>query len=187
VFLVIGLGNPGLRYKQTRHNVGFAVVDALADELGVKLRKPIFRKYQIGKGECGKHSIIMVKPLTYMNHSGSVIPSLLKKYSQAYPDHFVVITDNLDLPLGTVRLKRGASTAGHKGLSSIREVIPDKPYLRLFIGIGRPKDKGEIVSYVLGRPEGREEDLFLDSIKEGAKVIQQLCNKDPDTVMNENN
>lgn len=146
--LLIGLGNPGIKYSGTRHNTGFDVIDKIASKLGVKFRKPIFKSYHIAIFKDKDNKIILVKPTTYMNRSGEIIPSLLEKFKLTN-SNLVIIVDNLDINKGFLKFKLRGSDGGHNGLKSINECLGTTEYKRLFIGIGRPV-KGESVSdYVL--------------------------------------
>lgn len=144
--LILGLGNPGERYDGTRHNVGFVLVDRLADRFGVVPRRPIFRKYEIARAP-----ILLCKPLTYMNRSGEVIPSVLRR---AGTDAVVCpVVDNMDLPPGEVRMKTRGSASNHNGLKSVERVLGGSNFPRIYIGIGRPADGIDVVEHVLGTPD----------------------------------
>jgi PTH1 family peptidyl-tRNA hydrolase len=120
--LVVGLGNPGPRFDGTRHNVGFAVVEAVAERLQLRFRKPLFARYRATRIERRSDGLALAEPLTYMNNSGQVFPSLLRRY-RVTSEGLLVVCDNLDLPPGRVRLKRGGGSAGHNGLSSIVKAL----------------------------------------------------------------
>lgn len=141
MWLVAGLGNPGKEYEHTRHNVGFMVVDRLVDHFS-----PSFVSKASFKGELFKSdSFLFLKPLTYMNLSGeSLLP--VKQFYQC--EHFIVIHDDLDLPFGALRFKRGGGHGGHNGLKSIDSLL-GKDYIRIRLGIGKPERKSETASYVL--------------------------------------
>jgi PTH1 family peptidyl-tRNA hydrolase len=128
---------------------------------------------------------VLVEPLTYMNRSGEVFPSLVGKY-EPVGGSLVVVCDNLDLPPGRLKLKRGGGTAGHKGLSSIVSVLGSGDFLRLYVGIGRPSD-GDVVDHVLGVPDEGEAELYREAVARGAQAVRALTDTAPEQVMNELN
>ena len=145
--LIVGLGNPGRQYKNTRHNIGFLVIDSLASELGIECTKTKFNA-EYGQGTLGSaHPVTLLKPQTFMNLSGkSVAPCA--RFFQIPAQRIIVIHDELDLAYGTIRVKSGGGHAGHNGLRSIIEMLGSREFMRLRIGIGRPQ-KGSVSEYVL--------------------------------------
>lgn len=162
------------------------VIDRIANENSVLLKKPFFKKYKIGRGRIEGKEFILVKPLTFMNMSGTIFPELLKKF-RISAGNLIVVCDNLDLPLGICRIKRKGSHGGHNGLRSIIDQIGSNDFLRLFVGIGRPKSKSDIVSYVLSRPDSSEFPLFLRGVERAAGAAVKLITRPPEEVMNECN
>ena len=158
--ILAGLGNPGAAYAETRHNVGFLCVEAAAEKEGVSFKKPFLADYQKAVFVVGDTRVILVKPLTYMNRSGLVLPALLKQYG-VVTDKLIVAVDNMDLSPGRVRLKPRGSSAGHNGLKSIIEVLGTSEFHRLYIGVGRPASGVSVIDHVLGRPDGEERIAFL--------------------------
>lgn len=137
--IVIGLGNPGTGYKNTRHNVGFLVVDELAKHFNFEFRLKKSLESEIAEGEINKNRIVLIKPQTFMNASGRAVQKLLKKYS-AKPDDILVVYDDADLQFGDVRIKPSGSSAGHRGMQSIIESLPAGAKIaRVRVGIGRPE------------------------------------------------
>ncbi|WP_159438728.1 aminoacyl-tRNA hydrolase [Alkalispirochaeta americana] len=176
--ILVGLGNPGPDYDQTRHNVGFDFVDRLADSMGLPWRRPWFRPFHIARSS----AVVLVKPRTYMNRSGRVFPYLLSRF-QVSPAQVCVVVDNMDLPVGEVRMKRKGSPAGHNGLKSIHAVLGSDDYPRLYVGIGRPGAGADTVEHVLGsfNPQERlrveaafERILPLFTGTEGLSLDQQI-------------
>lgn len=146
MWLVVGLGNPGTEYAHTRHNIGFMA----ADELVRRYTFTPFRtkmKGQIAQGTVDGEKVILLKPETFMNLSGEAVQAVCAFY-RIGPDHIIVIHDDMDLPVGKVRVKRGGSAGGHNGLKNIDSKIGPE-YMRVRIGIGRPDNKGQIVDWVL--------------------------------------
>jgi PTH1 family peptidyl-tRNA hydrolase len=183
---VVGLGNPGERYAGTRHNVGFMVVDALAERLGVSFRKKLFHSYLIGKGAHAGTPLYLLKPLTFMNDSGRAVRDALRETGGS-PEELAVVCDSLDLSPGSMRFKLKGSSAGQKGLQSIITALGTDGFMRLVIGIGRPTHKGQVVGHVLSAPRGDEEDLISQAVERAAKAVLLLVSEGPTRVMNECN
>ncbi|MDX8396561.1 MAG: aminoacyl-tRNA hydrolase [Mariprofundaceae bacterium] len=147
--LLVGLGNPGDKYRDTRHNIGFRFVDKLANSEGLRFSAaPRFRAESCS-WESNNGKVILIKPQTFMNDSGESIGPLMRYY-QVESHDIVVIYDDLDLPVGKVRIKKGGGHGGHNGLRSLNQHLPDANYIRIKIGIGRP-DHGNITPWVLGK------------------------------------
>lgn len=161
--LVVGLGNPGPRYAGNRHNIGFLVADELADRIGGK-----FKAHKSGvetvEGRLDSVRTVLAKPRSYMNVSGGPVTGVSKFYKVS-PESIIVIHDELDLPYGTVRLKRGGGENGHNGLRSITKSLGTKDYVRVRFGVGRPPGRMDPADYVLkdfSRTELREIAYFID-------------------------
>ncbi len=147
--VIAGLGNPGEEYEGSRHNVGFLVVAGLADGCGIRLSAGR-GDFMSGVGKIAGTHVRFVMPLTYMNGSGRAIAQVLEE-TGATPDEVLVICDDVDLPLGQLRLRGSGSAGGHKGLSSIIERLSTEGFARLRLGVGRPPDGDEMVDFVLDR------------------------------------
>ena len=166
--LLVGLGNPGPKYATTRHNVGFMVVDKLVDNLQATPLSSSSLKGELYKAQ----SNYLLKPLTYMNLSGESVVKVTN-YFKIPTEDVIVVHDDLDLPFGTLRFKRGGGHGGHNGLKSIDAHI-GKEYIRIRIGIGKPEHKGEVASYVLS-PFTPEEQQHLPSlIADAADAAKKL-------------
>ena len=155
--LIVGLGNPGKKYEQTRHNVGFLVVDELLKELNLSLDQEGFKSFYTTyfyKGE----KIIICKPQTYMNLSGEAVSELVSYYKISHED-IVVIYDDLDLPMGKLRLRTSGSSGGHNGIKNIINLLGDQNIKRIRIGISRD-DKYDVKDYVLSKISGEDLKLF---------------------------
>ena len=168
-FLIVGLGNPGKEYELTRHNIGFIVLDNLAEKAGIEISKSA-HKGILGKGNYLGNTVYLFKPLTFMNKSGEALREV-KNFYKIPADQIIVVHDELDLPLGDIRNKFGGGTAGHNGLKSIIEKTGDKDFHRIRIGIGKPEYKTQVVDHVLST---FSEDEFkdLDNIIE--RVIEDI-------------
>lgn len=185
-YLLLGLGNPGKSYERTRHNVGFLSVNIAADAVGARLRRPLFSSYQVGSAAAGKNSCVLVKPLTYMNRSGIVLPRLMRKHRISCRS-LIVLCDNMDLPPGAVRVRRGGGTAGHRGLQSITQELHDSGFIRIYIGIGRPKAGCTVVDHVLGIPDEAEFSLIEQGVIRAGEAAIQAVTQPLERVMNEYN
>ncbi len=157
---IIGLGNPGKKYKNTRHNIGFMVADALASAL--KCQKELKECCFSHIYDCKNHDLLIVKPQTYMNNSGIAVKNLMEDF-KIKPSEILVIYDDLDLPLGKIRLRKSGSSGGHRGVQSIIDNIKTQEFPRLKIGIGRPASRKEVVDYVLS-PFSKDEQLLVEKV-----------------------
>ncbi len=161
MYLIVGLGNPGNRYRATRHNIGFMVLEALAAKLDLDLSQNRFKALW-GKGKIGSEGVILAMPQTFMNLSGNAVRQL-HAFFKTEISNLIVIHDDLDLTFGSVRLKTGGGNAGHKGLASIEENLGSSEFMRIRLGIGKPVEKSRIEGYVL-EPFGKEEISVLPEI-----------------------
>src|SRR5437764_2736325 len=180
--LIVGLGNPGAQYEQTRHNVGFRVVDTLASQHHWQWERR--GRAMLSTGTVGTEKVILVKPLTYMNNSGEAVGELLRWY-KLQPDNLLVIYDDLDLAIGRVQLKAGGSAAGHNGVSSIIHHLHTNMFPRLRVGIGRPANQRvETISYVLGIPPGDERIQLEAGESHAVDAIPLVLEQSIDAAMN---
>ena len=179
--IIVGLGNPGPEHQVTRHNVGFWFVDLLARRHGGEFRD--YRKYS---GETARVAIdgqelILLKPTTYMNRSGLSVRQISDFY-KIVPDDILVAHDELDLPVGSVRLKNGGGHGGHNGLRDTIAHIGEN-FWRLRLGIGHPGIKAEVIDYVLTRAPRAEEDLILETVSTAADVMPLLLEQGAERAM----
>lgn len=179
--IIVGLGNPGDKYQFTRHNIGFDIVDLLAERWNCS-----FRNSRLGlEASCNQHDqkIYLVKPQTFMNLSGQSVVGALQFY-KCDPSDLLVIHDDLDLALGRVKWASGGSAGGHNGVSSIIESIGTKDFLRLRVGIGRPTTQMDIVNWVLSRFAKSEKEV-VEKVKEKAfESIEYFFKNGLDATMN---
>ena len=159
--VIIGLGNPGRRYAQTRHNIGFRVVDDIAEQNGVAIKKKSCDSL-LGELVIMGEPVLLAKPQTYMNLSGRAVKALLKD-TRSSPENLVVIYDELDLPFGRIRVRQKGSAAGHRGAMSIMETLAGAPFYRVRVGIGRPPQGVGPADFVL-QPFSFDELEQLDAV-----------------------
>lgn len=181
MYLIFGLGNPGNRYRLTRHNIGFMVLEKLAAGLEIDLKQKSFNALW-GKGKIAGKNVLLAMPQTYMNLSGNAVRELLR-FFKADIINLIVVHDDLDLPFGAIRLKTGGGNAGHKGLDSIVENLGSSDFARVRIGIGKPADKARIESYVLERFQPKEEVILKPVIQSAADAISEIILSDMQTAM----
>ncbi|NBI32809.1 aminoacyl-tRNA hydrolase [Enterorhabdus sp. P55] len=169
MYLIVGLGNPGDEYAHTRHNAGFDVVDAIADEIGVR-----YWKTECGaltaKGAWRDHDVVLAKPQSYMNTSGGPVKQLMNAYG-VDGEHLIVVHDELDIDPGTVRAKFGGGHAGHNGLRSICDKTGTRDWFRLRVGIGRPPGRMPVADYVLSLPKKEAKEDFDYAVDRGAQAV----------------
>ncbi|MEM7324057.1 MAG: aminoacyl-tRNA hydrolase [Actinomycetota bacterium] len=180
--LIIGLGNPGDQFDGTRHNLGAAVVQVLADRAGAKLRKTKARALAAGVLMNDKR-VVLAFPQTFMNHSGEAARLLVRSYGIQEASHIVIIHDELDLDVGRLRLKAGGGLAGHNGLRSITQHIGTTEYVRLRIGIGKPPASQVGSEFILRKPGKAERELLNPAIEEAADAIELLTEVGVDAAM----
>lgn len=172
LYLIVGLGNPGRRYKCTRHNVGFMVLEELASRCEVDLKQKSFDALW-NRGKIAGKNVILAMPQTYMNLSGNAVIKLLA-YFKVNLSNLIVIHDDLDLPFGTVRLKTGGGNAGHKGLASIAACLGSGDFMRIRLGIGKPSDKSLVEGYVLEKFEKENSELLRSIIQLAAEAAADI-------------
>src|ERR1700758_3125934 len=167
--LIVGLGNPGTEYSRTRHNAGFQFVDELARRHGAIFRSEPRHHAEVARARIGAAELWLLKPMSYMNHSGDPVRSVASFYKVPL-ESLLVAYDELDFPAGVVRLKQGGGAAGHNGLREMIAQMGDE-FWRLRIGIGHPGDRSQVLDYVLGRPSAEEAQLIRAAILAAADIV----------------
>ncbi len=180
--LVVGLGNPGEQFAGTRHNLGAAVVEELAERAGTRLRKTKARAMAAGV-LMNDQRVVLAFPLTFMNNSGEAVRLLVQSYGIQEAHHIIVIHDELDLDSGRLRLKAGGGLAGHNGLRSITNHLGTTEYVRLRIGVGKPPASIAGAEWVLRRPGKAEQEVLDDAVVRAADAIEQLTAEGIDRAM----
>ena len=175
MFLIVGLGNPGLSYKKTRHNAGFSALDVLAEQIGVRLRTKGFSALY-GEGRIGNERVILCKPQTYMNLSGDAVQQLLHFY-KLDPEKLIVLYDDIDLPIGSLRIRANGSAGTHNGMRNIIKEIGTENFPRLRIGF---KPEGEcripLIDLVLSGIKQEDEQVFNSALNKGADACLDFIN-----------
>lgn len=181
-YLIVGLGNPGQEYRNNRHNVGFMVIDRLGQEWGLRLSK-LQSKALIGMGRVLGYRVILAKPQTYMNLSGQAVSGLVRFYKLPL-ENLLVIHDDLDLPLGTIRVRPSGGSAGQKGLNSIIQQLGTKDFPRLRIGIGRPPGRMSPADYVLHDFSAEEQETLALVQERAVEAVQSFIHLGLEQTMN---
>lgn len=184
-YLVVGLGNPGREHRETRHNIGFMVIDTLCKSLGVSLNR-VQSKALVGTAQVDGHKVILAKPQTFMNLSGQAVSALVRFYKVPF-DQLMVAHDDLDLPLGTLRLRPGGGSAGQRGVASIIQQLGTQNFPRLRLGIDRPPGSMNPATYVLQRFSPAERELVDIMLDRGAAAVLTFIRCGLDTAMNQYN
>ena len=183
--IIAGLGNPGSEYAKSKHNVGFMLVDALADKLGVTEWKDKFDA-RIGEARIGTEKILLVKPQTYMNESGQAVGPLMNFYKTAIED-LIVVHDDMDIPAGTIRIRKKGSAGGHNGIKSVLAHVGDEHFARVRIGIGRPLPGWTVVNHVLAPFTAEDEPKISAAIDYLLPAVECIVTEDVDMAMNKYN
>ncbi|MFC8045599.1 aminoacyl-tRNA hydrolase [Nocardia sp. NPDC057353] len=174
--LVVGLGNPGPEYERTRHNVGFLVADVLAERVGGRFTAHKKSGADLLQARLDGRQVLLAKPRSFMNVSGRPVAALARFFSVP-PTEVVVVHDELDLPFGTIRVKRGGGEGGHNGLRSISAALTTKEYLRVRVGIGRPPGRQDPADFVLkpfAAPERKEIPVIVEQAADAVELLLRV-------------
>ena len=186
MFLIAGLGNPERKYNATRHNVGFGVIDYLSEKYDIDLTEMKF-KGMSGKGRIGNEKVILLKPLTYMNLSGESIRPVADYFKIDTRSELIVISDDIDLDPGRIRVRPGGSAGGHNGLKSIIAQLGHDEFSRVRVGVGKKPKQWDMVDWVLGHFEGEDATLIKESIENAAGAVTCIMEEGVDSAMNKFN
>ena len=168
--LIVGLGNPGRRYRGTRHNVGWEVIALLAERAGIRVNEDEGFA-EVGRGTIGTRRVLLARPYTYVNVSGEAVRDLRRRH-RLRPADILIIVDDIDLPLGRLRLRAGGSAGGHNGLKSVIEALGTTEFPRLRVGIGRPPLGIDPADFVLTRFTAEEERMVHESLERAAEAVE---------------
>lgn len=183
-FLVVGLGNPGLQYEKTRHNAGFEALDLFSQDFNIELSKHRFDAV-FGEGKIGDSRVIAAKPQTYMNLSGKAVAALSRFYKIPV-NRIIIISDDISLPVGNIRIRRKGSAGGHNGLKDIFELMGTEEITRIKIGVGGMEEKsGDLVKHVLGKIPAEKAEIYENAKHSAAKAAADIIKNGVDHAMNE--
>ena len=185
MYLIIGLGNPEEKYSNTRHNMGFDVINELSKKCDIKVSKSKFDALY-GMGEINGKKVIMVKPQTYMNLSGESVIKF-KKFYKISNKNIIVIYDDIDLKVGDIRLKAKGSAGSHNGMKSVIQNLNTEDFIRVRVGIGAPENKEDIINYVIGQIPKRERESLEKSIEKAKDSVIEILENGIDIAMNKFN
>jgi len=184
-YLIVGLGNPGREYRDTRHNIGFMVIDRLAETENISLSR-VQNKAILGSGTVAGARVILAKPQTYMNLSGDAIAPLVRFYKVPQAN-FLLIHDDLDLPFGTIRLRPGGGPGGQKGVASTINKLGTRDFARMRLGIGRPPGRMDPAAYVLQEFHQQDKEILDQVIEQAVKAARVFIQDGLDAAMNQFN
>ena len=184
MYIIAGLGNPGRKYENTRHNMGFIAVDLLAEKYGIKVDKIKF-KALVGEGRIAGRKVLLVKPQTYMNLSGESIREVMSFYKEGI-ENLIVIYDDIDIPTGTIRVRKKGSAGTHNGMRNIVYLLQDDNFPRIRVGIGSDK-KVDLINYVTGGVTKGEKELLEGALVKAADAAAAIVEKGIEKAMNEYN
>lgn len=184
VYIIVGLGNPGRKYENTRHNMGFIAVDLLAEKYGIKIDKIKF-KALVGEGRIAGQKVLLVKPQTFMNLSGQSVVEVMNFYKEEI-ENLIVIYDDIDIPTGSIRLRKKGSAGTHNGMRNIVYLLGEDGFPRIRVGIGSQK-KVDLINYVIGGVSKGEKELLEDALTRAADAAACIVEKGIDKAMNEYN
>lgn len=185
MYLIVGLGNPGREYEGTRHNVGFEVMDVLADSLFASVEEKKFKGYY-GKAVAGGEKVILLKPQTYMNLSGESVGAAADFY-KIDPSHIIVVYDDVSLDAGQLRIRTKGSAGGHNGIKNIIARLGTQEFPRVKVGVGNKPPRMDLADYVLGRFSKEEQGIMREAYKEAAQAVECMIKEGADAAMNRYN
>jgi PTH1 family peptidyl-tRNA hydrolase len=180
--LIVGLGNPGIEYAWTPHNLGFLLVDALAEEAGIRVTRPE-AKSLVGLGHIAGHEVVLAKPQTMMNLSGLAVRELVSR-AECEPSDVIVVCDDIALPWGMLRVRERGTAGGHNGLKSVIGAIGTTEFVRVRLGVKPEEMRGDLKEYVLRQIRRDEEDLVAEEIEQGAEAVKVILAEGTQSAMN---
>ena len=182
--VIAGLGNPGAQYANTPHSIGFEVVNAIAQEIGAEWRASASFKGELATGVFAGQKVLLLKPMTYMNLSGDSVAPVVR-YHNATPTDLLVVSDDIDLPVGRLRIRVGGSAGGHNGLKSIIERVGTPAFPRLRVGVGRDAhDRSEVIGPVLGKFDPASRAVMDQVVPAAVKAAAAIISTTPQAAMN---
>lgn len=184
-YVIAGLGNPGKEYENTRHNMGFRAIDVLSSDEGIDISRSKFHSL-IGRGRIAGKKVILVKPQTYMNRSGQAVREAAM-YFDVPPQNLIVIYDDIDLPAGSIRIRKSGGAGTHNGMRSVVEQLGTKDFIRIRIGVGGAEKGEDLVERVIGKVPKAEQTVLDEAAAEAAKAVKDIISLGVDNAMNRHN
>lgn len=186
MFIIVGLGNPTAEYEGTRHNVGFEVIDAIADKYNISVTERKHRAF-CGKGIIAGQKVLLIKPQTYMNLSGESVRSALDFYKVDPESEILVIYDDVSLGVGQLRIRKKGSAGGHNGIKNIIAHLGTSMFLRIKVGVGEKPKEYDLADYVLGHFSKEDKVLMQDGYKDATEAVEMILMGDIEAAMNQFN
>lgn len=183
MYIIAGLGNPGKQYEGTRHNIGWKVIDELAEKYNISVAESRF-KGLTGRGMIDGERVILLKPLTFMNLSGECIGEAVSFYKIDETSQLIVVADDISLEVGQIRMRKKGSAGGHNGLKNIIAHLGHENFMRIKIGVGDKPEGCDLVDYVLGRFSKEEEEILAESKRTAVLAIETIISDGIETAMN---
>ena len=186
--VIAGLGNPGAEYANTPHSIGFEVVDALARSLGASWKSSSSFNGELAQGMLGNVKVLLVKPQTFMNLSGNCVAPVVKYHNANAAEDLLVVSDDIDLPVGKMRIRKGGSAGGHNGLKSVMERTGTADFVRLRLGVGRDaRDRADVIGHVLGKFAPADRAVMDEVVAKAVEAIEAIERENLETAMNRYN
>lgn len=183
MYIIAGLGNPGRKYENTRHNIGYQVIDELADKHQIKIQELKFKGI-MGKGMINGHKVILIKPLTYMNLSGECIGEAVNFFKIDETSELIVVADDISLETGQVRMRKKGSAGGHNGLKNIIAHLGHEEFMRIKMGVGEKPSGYDLADYVLGHFSKEDNEILSESRKNAVLALETIMDEGIDKAMN---
>ena len=184
-YVIVGLGNPGKEYAETRHNMGYKTIDVLSSDESIDVRRNKFHSL-IGQGRIAGKKVILVKPETYMNRSGIAVRESAMYFNVA-PENLIVIYDDVDLPSGSIRIRKSGGAGTHNGMKSVIQQLGTKDFIRIRIGVGAAEAGEDLVNRVIGEVPAAERELLQKAAAEAADAVRDIIAIGVDNAMNRHN
>lgn len=186
MYLIVGLGNPGMKYDATKHNMGFKVIDELVETYSIPSSGTSL-KGMYGKGMIGAEKVILIKPMTYMNNSGECVRAFVDYYKVDPEEEVIIIYDDITLEPGSIRIRKKGSAGGHNGIKSIIAHLGTEKFKRIRVGVGeKPKD-WDLADFVLGHFSDSDRKLVDEGINDAAEAVEMILSEGVDAAMNKYN
>ena len=184
-YVIVGLGNPGKEYADTRHNMGYKAIDVLSSDENIEIRRNKFHSL-IGQGRIAGKKVVLVKPETYMNRSGIAVREAAMYFNVA-PENLIVIYDDIDLPSGSIRIRKSGGAGTHNGMKSVVEQLGTKDFVRIRIGVGAAEAGEDLINRVIGEVPKAERELLQKAAAEAAAAVKDIITIGVDNAMNRHN